>query len=557
MDRLLLGRTLTLTICSLTIALAAAARAEDACQVVFDFETGDLQGWRVVEGRFAKLLNDREMFRNRSGEKFNKQGKFFLDTVESGEDRQTGIVESPVFLLTGPGATFQIGGGKHKETYVALCTLDGKEVLKAHGVNDEVFQLAQWDVTPYIGKQVFLRIVDQHEKGWGHVLLDDFRAEGQIDLDATEKRFASLDQLREQRKQQQLVEASEKAEDALRRAIEDLAATFPKQYTNAKQYLARLDRIQQQIQKATGPQVEALQQELESLTREALIANPLVSGQPIVYIVRQQYPGDHHNTATMFQTGEINVGKFHGPSWIKTVDLARGGEVKTLLEVPEGVARDLEVDFDGNKLLFGLRHNQADDYHVYEMNSDGTSLTQLTVGSGITDIDPIYLPNGQILFCSSREPKFCMCNRHIMCNLFTMDGDGANIQQIGHSTLHEAHPSLLADGRVIYDRWEYVDRNFGDAQGVWVAGTDGTNHAIYWGNNTNSPGGVLDNREIPGTELFIGNFSSCHDRPWGALAIVDRRVGMDGKEPVVRTWPADAIDLVGVGNYDTFTRVRP
>ncbi|HYW79974.1 MAG TPA: hypothetical protein VE890_10385, partial [Thermoguttaceae bacterium] len=383
------------------------------------------------------------------------------------------------------------------------------------------------------------------------------RAEGEIDKAASEERFASLDRLREQRAQQKLVEASEKAEDALRRAIKDLSKTFPEQYTNGKEYLARLDRIQEKIQKATGPQIDELQKELDALTREALIANPLVSGQPIVFVVRQQYPPDHHNTATMFQTGEINTGSFHGPGWIKTVDLAHGSEVKTLLAVPEGIARDLEVDFDAKKLLFALRHDRADDYHLYEMNADGTGLTQLTFGSGITDIDPIYLPNGQILFSSSREPKFCMCNRHIMCNLFSMDGDGANIQQIGHSTLHEAHPSLLADGRVIYDRWEYVDRNFGDAQGVWVAGADGTNHAIYWGNNTNSPGGVLDNREIPGTELFIGNFSSCHDRPWGALAIVDRRIGMDGREPVVRTWPADAIDLVGVGNYDTFTRVRP
>ena len=119
------------------------------------------------------------------------------------------------------------------------------------------------------------------------------------------------------------------------------------------------------------------------------------------------------------------------------------------------------------------------------------------------------------MFTSTREPKFCMCNRHIMGNMFSMDADGANIQQIGHSTLHEGHASLLPDGRVIYDRWEYIDRNFGDAQGVWSVNPDGTNHAVYWGNNTNSPGAVLDNRIIPGTERFICTFSSCHDRPWG------------------------------------------
>ncbi len=185
-------------------------------------------------------------------------------------------------------------------------------------------------------------------------------------------------------------------------------------------------------------------------------------------------------------------------------------------------------------------------------------LHQLTFGQGISDIDPIYLPDGRILFSSTREPKYCMCNRHIMCNLFTMDADGANIQQIGHSTLFEGHPSLLPDGRVLYDRWEYVDRNFGDAQGAWVCNPDGTNHAIYWGNNTNSPGGLLDNRAIPGTRTVRSARSRRATIGRGEpLAVVDRGTGLDGRRPVVRTWPADAIDLVGQGNYDTFTRVQP
>ncbi|MCU0959339.1 MAG: hypothetical protein MUF48_04480 [Pirellulaceae bacterium] len=282
-----------------------------------------------------------------------------------------------------------------------------------------------------------------------------------------------------------------------------------------------------------------------------------VTAHPIVFVVRHQYAPDHHNTETMFQTGEINAEKFQGGGAIRTLDLANGGRLQTLLEVPAGVARDLDVHFSGERIVFSMRRDAQDDYHIYDMAADGTELRQLTFGAGVSDIDPIYLPDGRILFSSTREPKYCMCNRHIMCNLFTMEADGANIQQIGHSTLFEGHASLLADGRVLYDRWEYVDRNFGDAQGVWVCHPDGANHALYWGNNTNSPGAVLDNRAIPGTDLFIGVFAACHDRPWGALAIVDRQRGLDGRVPVVRTWPAAAIDLVGQGNYDTFLSVQP
>ena len=238
--------------------------------------------------------------------------------------------------------------------------------------------------------------------------------------------------------------------------------------------------------------------------REPVAEHVATLAPRVVFVVRAQYPSDHHNSATMFQTGEINASKFRGPGAIKVLDVASGA-VATLLEVPEGVARDLEVSFDGQRILFSMRRDREDDYHLYEMNADGTELRQLTFGSGVSDIDPIYLPDGRIVFTSTREPKYCMCNRHIMGNLFTMDADGANIQQIGHSTLHEGHAALMPDGRVLYDRWEYVDRNFGDAQGVWTVNPDGTNHAVYWGNNTNSPGAVLDARVIPGTENMLSH----------------------------------------------------
>ncbi len=292
---------------------------------------------------------------------------------------------------------------------------------------------------------------------------------------------------------------------------------------------------------------------------EDVVVDPLVSAQPILFVVRKQYKPDHHNTATMFQTGEINTKSFTGASAIKTISFKEGrrGEVKTLLRAPDGVIRDLEVHFSGEKILFSMRKNVEDDYHIYEMSADGSGLRQLTFSPGVTDIDPFYMPDGRIAFSSTREPKYCMCNRHIMANLFCMDRDGANIIQIGRSTLFEGHGSLLPDGRILYDRWEYVDRNFGDAQGLWTVNPDGTNPAVYWGNNTNSPGGVIDARAIPGTQQVVCVFGSCHDRPWGALAVIDRRLGVDGRAPVVRTWPADAADLVGKGNYDTFKQVRP
>lgn len=298
-----------------------------------------------------------------------------------------------------------------------------------------------------------------------------------------------------------------------------------------------------------------LSDKLETWKKRLALANPLLTAQEMLYVERQQYARDHHNTETLFQWGEINGEKFRPGSALKAVRL-QTGEIRTILESPEGVIRDPELSFDGRKILFSWRKNREDFFHIYEVNTDGSGLKQLTFAQGVSDIDPLYLPDGGIVFSSSREPKYCMCNRHIMCNLYRMDADGANINQIGKSTLFEGHSALLNDGRIVYDRWEYVDRNFGDAQGLWTVNPDGTKHAIYYGNNTNSPGGVIDPRAIPGTDLLLCIFSSCHDRPWGALALIDRKLGVDGAEPVVHIWPEQARTMIGKGNYDKFMELK-
>ena len=297
-------------------------------------------------------------------------------------------------------------------------------------------------------------------------------------------------------------------------------------------------------------QLSAEQMDPKKITLTAK-AKEQLAGKQILYIEREQYAPDHHNTATLFQKGEINESSFFPGGAMRIFDV-NTGNTTTLIELKDGVVRDPELSFDGKKIIFSMRKNKDDFYHIYEINTDGSGLKQLTFAEGVSDIDPLYLPDGGILFSSTRQPKYCMCNRHIMCNLYRMEADGANITQIGVSTLFEGHSTLLSDGRILYDRWEYVDRNFGDAQGLWTVNPDGTKHSIYYGNNTQSPGGVIDGRQIPGTDQVICIFGSCHDRPWGALAIIDRKKGVDGVEPVVQIWPEESRKLVDKGDLDSF-----
>jgi hypothetical protein len=507
-----------------------------AGQIRFDFETGDLQGWKVVEGQFARTVTDRADYHN-GGRYASRQGKFHLSTVEgandSSADVQRGVIESPVFLLDGPEISFLLSGGPHPDTYVALCTLDGKVQAQARGKQAEAMNREQWQVPQLIGRQVFLRVFDGSAEGWGHVALDDVAATGRIDPQATAERFA---------KRQRVLAASPgdaaAPPEALRSAIEDLIATFGDRYPGGAGFLKELDALQQSSNKSGAPDTAESAEKLTDLTRRALLANPLVSGHEILFVARPQYAAVYHAIDTLFQVGEATDGRFIPGGALKALNPATGA-IRTLVESPQGTVRSPCVHFDGQKILFAMRRTARENFHLFEILADGTGLRQLTFAPGVSDFDPIYLPDGGIVFSSTREPKFNMCSQDIGANLFRMDADGANILQITKSTLFENQPSLMPDGRILYKRWEYVDRNFGDAHGFWTVYPDGTQQSILWGNNKADPAAVYYPRIIPDTWQLLCILSTHHANMWGALAVIDPNLDTDRNAAILRTWPAN------------------
>ena len=228
---------------------------------------------------------------------------------------------------------------------------------------------------------------------------------------------------------------------------------------------------------------------------------PKLAGKSVVCVVRNQYPVDHHNTANIFQKGEINQNSWEktadgGSSLIK-IDFDSSGKpkIETLLSLPEGIVRDPEVSPDAARILFSMRENFDDSYGICELDLRSRKIRRLTRLAEVSDIDPVYLPDGEIAFASTRAAKYCACNRHIMCNLYKMSPDGSNITQIGNSIEFESTPSVMRDGRILYTRWEYVDRNFSGAQGLWTCNPDGTRHALYWGQETKNP--ALNGVQMP------------------------------------------------------------
>ena len=277
---------------------------------------------------------------------------------------------------------------------------------------------------------------------------------------------------------------------------------------------------------------------------------PALSGKSLLFVVRKQYPYEHHNTETMFQLGEIaerHFKKCAGGSMLVRADFdAEGNCAKqtAIFSAPEGVIRDASASFDGSRAVFSARESYDGSYKIYEADLKSGTVKRLTNLRDVSDIDPVYLPTGEIVFASTRAQKYCACNRHIMANLYRMNADGTNITQIGNSIEFENGPSVMRDGRILYTRWEYVDRNFGGAQGLWTANPDGTRHALYWGQSTNTA--VLDSAQLPDGRV-VAVFSSCHDKPWGALAVIDRTVDIEGEKSVAKIIPESARAKIGKG----------
>ena len=539
-------------------------------KVVFDFESGDPQGWKIIEGKFDRFVSDRTTFQHGRGEKHNKQGKYFLSTAEKRagqplDDRMTGVAESPVFVLTAPKISFWVGGGlgggvriHRRKAYAALCTLDGREAMRAQGhANTDKMKRIDWNVPKLVGNKVFIKLVDKDTDDYGRVTFDDFRAQGKIDPDATRTREAQMND--------RYVKELLKNCSGLRKTIECMSKTYGDRYPKAPQFLKALGQLEETATGATFRNGENIRMKVENLKRDALMANPLLTDQPIVYISRPKYLyGNHHAIDTHQHTDENNTKKFRPGGALKVIHFGKDSAVKTLVEPEKGMVREPDIHFGGKKIVFSMRRDIKEDFHIWEIEVDPETVMekgaskprQLTCLEEVSDIDPMYLPDDGVVFTSTRERKYNMCSRDVAGNLFRMESDGANIIQITKNTLYDNHATLLPDGRILYARWEYVDRNFGDAHGIWTVNPDGTGQAIYWGNNTASPGAVFNHRIIPGTGKMLCIFGPHHNWLWGSMAIVDRSKGIDvsggNKDSVLRIWPAEHMKHVGNSGYDFF-----
>ncbi|HYW78835.1 MAG TPA: hypothetical protein VE890_04625, partial [Thermoguttaceae bacterium] len=251
--------------------------------------------------------------------------------------------------------------------------------------------------------------------------------------------------------------------------------------------------------------------------------------EEIVFAVRQNGKDGHWYANFSYWSDRPERSMYSDHGKLCALNL-KTGKARVILDAPEGGVRDPQMHYDGQKILFSYRKDRQPYYHLYEINIDGTGLRQLTDGP-FDDIEPAYLPDGGIVFCSSR------CNRMVQCfyvrvaNVYRCDGDGRNIRALSANMEQDNTPWVLPDGRILYQRWEYIDRSQVQFHHLWTMNPDGTNQQVFFGNMY---GGtvMIDAKPIPGTQKVVASFSPGHGQPehMGYVTIVDPSQGPDARE---------------------------
>ncbi|HPC18207.1 MAG TPA: hypothetical protein P5318_10045 [Candidatus Hydrogenedentes bacterium] len=290
--------------------------------------------------------------------------------------------------------------------------------------------------------------------------------------------------------------------------------------------LARLDMLAEKIPGKAATELCDLYLAVRMAKREIMFKNPVLDFSRLL-LVDMPYPqGSEWQHETRHRLGYMAV---PGARLLILDGLHPAGNVTQLMPQPplHGSFWRPDVSFDGKKVLFCFKPHNEKSFHIYEINCDGSGLVQLTDGV-YDDVDPIYLPDGHIMFATTRGHNYVRCMPPTNSfQLARADADGGNIYLVSYSNEPDYLPSVMDDGRVVYTRWEYTDKPLWRAQKLWTTHPDGTQVATFWGNQSVWPDVMKDARNIPGSRRVMFTGSAHHDWFAGSVGIIDPDKGLN------------------------------
>ena len=312
---------------------------------------------------------------------------------------------------------------------------------------------------------------------------------------------------------------------------------------------------------------------IRTIRRRIALSNPLLDFDRILFIKRHRATG--RNSEHMVDQYFGIYGRPGGGLYVLEDPFGDAAHARNILEnsvvesgrlkgerLSSGAFLSPSLSFDGEQILFAyversgdgkLHHHsnhpqqgywdRGDCYHIFKVNRDGTELRQLTDGTW-NDHYPIFTPAGRIVFISERRGGYLRCGR--ACPTYTlhdMDEDGGDIRTLSFHDTNEWHPSIAHDGKIIFTRWDYVDRHGCVAHHPWVIRPDGTDPRSVFGNfsfRNERADMMVHIRKIPASPRYVSVAAPHHGQSFGSLVVFDPREEDDDRMGPVRRLTPEA-----------------
>ncbi len=336
---------------------------------------------------------------------------------------------------------------------------------------------------------------------------------------------------------------------SLAMAIENLSDTFGADYPSGQDSLKRLATLKQthdallddeeEPSEETVAQLDAIKTQFDRLKQEALLANPLLDFDRLLLVKRGAanlgLPANWDSNSSLAMTGYDNQIAVLSP-------VSPDGKLTTLFQ-PEGgrFVGDVDLHFDADKMLFSMPGANGR-WQVCEISADGSALRELPLihEPDVDNYDACYLPDGRILFTST-APFIgvpCVYGSSHVTNSYIKNHDGS-IRQLTVDQEHNWCPTVLANGRVLYLRWEYTDLPHSNSRLLFHMNPDGTGQMEYYGSNSFFTNSFFYARPIPGHPTKVVGIATGHhgNARIGRMLILDPALGRHESDGVVQEIP--------------------
>lgn len=250
--------------------------------------------------------------------------------------------------------------------------------------------------------------------------------------------------------------------------------------------------------------------------------DPVVVDFPVAYIKRTLPTG----MADPFDPDLRQQRNFDGPADVYLRDRANPGALERNISarITNGLwdVRDIDTSWDGRKLVFAMRatlipnadESEQPTWDIYEYDLAADTLrrviaSDIVAGAG-HDVAPHYLPDGRIVFSSTRQfqaravlidegkQQFAAGNEGQRNNpafvLHVMNADGTGLRQISFNPSNDLDPAVMPDGRVLVSRWDNASGSTGRGMHLYTLRPDGSDLQLLYGkysHNTGTAGSTI------------------------------------------------------------------